>query len=199
MPTSTQEISNAEMASMCRQFANLMSAQVNVLEIFEALREGTDNAFMREVLYSVQESVEMGRSLATAFSRYPQTFSPFFISMLRQGELEGELDRVLEELAEHYESRMQSEVDIHRRPEAGAFDLETVASVFQWIFIWLVALVAVAALGAGAIFYATGPKMLPGEALPNILLLVGTILLLGVVVFSLGRQRSARAARRKKG
>jgi hypothetical protein len=47
---------------------NRDSAQVNLLDIFEALRESTDNAFLREVLYSVQESVEMGRSLATAFS-----------------------------------------------------------------------------------------------------------------------------------
>ena len=192
MPPATQEISNAEMAAMCRQFANLMAAQVNVLEIFEALRESTESAFLREIIYSVQESVEMGRSLATAFSRYPQAFSPFFISMLRQGELEGELDRVLDELAEHYESRMQNEVDTHRRPEAGVYDLQTVASFFQWIFIWLVALVAVSALGAGTIFYATGPNLLPGEAFPNIMLLVGTILLLGVVVFSMGRNRSAR-------
>src|ERR1035437_1260680 len=134
MPDTEQTISNAEMATMCRQFATLMTAQVNILEIFEALREGTENRFLREVLYSVQESVEMGRSLATAFSRYPQAFSPFFISMLRQGELEGELDRILEELAEHYETRMLSEVDTHRRPEAGGYDLQTVASVFQWLF-----------------------------------------------------------------
>ena len=105
MPDTDQMISNAEMATMCRQFATLMAAQVNILDIFEALREGTENRFLKEVLFSVQEAVEMGRSLATAFSHYPQAFSPFFISMLRQGELEGELDRVLEELSTHYETR----------------------------------------------------------------------------------------------
>jgi hypothetical protein len=191
MPTGTQEISNSEMASMCRQFSNLMAAQVNVLEIFQALRDSTESAFLREILYSVQESVEMGRSLATAFSRYPQAFSPFFISMLRQGELEGELDRILEELAEHYESRMLTEVDTHRRPEAGAYDLQTVASVFQWLFIWLVALVAFAAFGSGAVYYATVLAVLPGEPVPNIMLLIGVMLLLGVIVFSVGRKRSA--------
>ncbi len=192
MAKAPQEISNTEMAAMCRQFANLMAAQVNVLEIFQALRDGTESPFLREVLYSVQESVEMGRSLATAFSRYPQAFSPFFISMLRQGELEGELDRVLEELAEHYESRMLGEVDAHRRPEQGGYDLQTVASVFQWIFTWLVALLGIAALGAGGVYYVTGPHMLPGERLPNILLLIGTLLMLGVLVFAMGRRKSAR-------
>jgi len=192
MPEPVQEISNAEMATMCRQFATLMAAQVNILDIFEALREGTENRFLREVLYSVQEAVEMGRSLATAFSRYPQAFSPFFISMLRQGELEGELDRVLEELAEHYETRLSTEVDARRRPEAGAFDLETVAAAFQWIFTWLIGLLAAALLGAGGVYYATQTGALPGAAVPNIFLLVGLVLLLGVLVFTMGRRRRAR-------
>jgi hypothetical protein len=195
MPETDQTISNAEMATMCRQFATLMAAQVNILDIFGALREGTENRFLVEVLHSVQEAVEMGRSLATAFSRYPQAFSPFFISMLRQGELEGELDRVLEELASHYETRLAVEMDTTRRPEAGATDLQTVASLFQWFFIWIVGLISAAFLGSGIIYYATVEKALPGNAAANILLLVGLVLLLGVVVFAWGRRRGRRSAR----
>ncbi len=163
MPETDQTISNAEMATMCRQFATLMAAQVNILDIFESLREGTESRFLVEVLHSVQEAVEMGRSLASAFSRYPQSFSPFFISMLRQGELEGELDRVLEELANHYETRLTTEVETHRRPEAGATDLQTVASLFQWAFIWVVGLIAAAFLGSGLVYYATVYEALPGR------------------------------------
>ena len=190
--TTSPSVSNAEMATLCRQFSSLMAAQINILDIFGALREGTDNALLREVLYSVQEAVEMGRSLATAFSRYPDAFSPFFISMLRQGELEGELERVLAELADHYETRMTTEVDARRPAQAGAFDLQTAASAFQWIFIWLVGLLSAALLGAGGIYYVTKLGALPGEAVPNMLLLVGTVLLLGVVVFVFGRRRRAR-------
>ena len=192
MPDPEQTVSNAEMATMCRQFATLMAAQVNILDIFEALREGTENRFLVEVLHSVQEAVEMGRSLATAFSRYPQAFSPFFISMLRQGELEGELDRVLEELAAHYETRLATEVDTTRRPGAGATDLQTVASVFQWAFIWVVGLFAAAFLGSGAVYYATVYEALPGNPVANIMLLDGVVLLLGVAVFAWGRRKARR-------
>ncbi len=195
MPETDQTISNAEMATMCRQFATLMAAQVNILDIFEALREGTENRFLVEVLYSVQEAVEMGRSLATAFSRYPQSFSPFFISMLRQGELEGELDRVLEELANHYETRLTVEVDALRRPEAGATDLQTVTSLFQWVFIWVVGLISAAFLGSGIVYYATTYEAIPGRPVANMLLLVGLVLLLGVVVFAWGRRRGRKAVR----
>jgi hypothetical protein len=192
MPETEQTVSNAEMATMCRQFATLMTAQINILDIFEALREGTENRFLREVLYSVQEAVEMGRSLATAFSRYPQAFSPFFISMLRQGELEGELDKVLEELSVHYETRLATEMDATRRPEAGATDLQTVASVFQWAFIWVVGLIAAALLGSGMVYYATADSALPGNPVANIMLLDGVVLLLGVAVFAWGRRRGRR-------
>ncbi len=191
MPEQDSELTNAQLAAVCRQFASLMHAEINILDIFDTLREQTDSAFFQEVIDSVREDVEMGRTLATAFSRYPQTFSPFFISMVRQGELEGELDRTFDLLADHFESRMDETVDAHRRREEGAFDLETVAAVFQWLFIWLTALLAFAALGAGLVWYATAPDEggLPGETIPNVLLLVGFIMLLGVIVFSRGRKR----------
>ncbi len=191
MPEQDSELTNAQLATMCRQFASLIHAEINILDIFDTLREQTDSAFFKEVIDSVREDVEMGRTLATAFSRYPQTFSPFFISMVRQGELEGELDRTFDLLADHFESRMGETVDAHRRREQGTFDVETVAAAFQWLFIWLTALLAFSAIGAGLVWYATAPTEggLPGQAIPNMLLLVGFIMLLGVIVFSRGRKR----------
>ena len=191
MATETEgEVGNAEMARFCRQFSSLMHAEINILDIFDALREQTDSGLLREVIDSVREDAEMGRTLATAFSRYPQTFSPFFISMIRQGELEGELDTVLGMLADHYESRLGTQVDTDRRREAGIFDVEAAAAVFQWILIWMVALLAFCALGAGLIWYATTEELIGGATVPNVLLLVGVIMLLGVLVLARGRRRS---------
>lgn len=189
MPETEGQVTNAELATFCRQFATMMHAQINLLDIFDALREQTNNPLLREMVDSVREDAEMGRTLATAFSRYPQTFSPFFISMVRQGELEGDLDRLLGELADHYESRLGPGVDAQRRREAGAFDIEAVAAAFQWLFIWVTALLAFCAIGAGLVWYATIQGSLPGATVPNVLLLVGLIMLLGVLVFTRGRRR----------
>ncbi len=144
---------------------------------------------LRDILAHVREDAEMGRALATAFSRYPQVFSPFFISMVRQGELEGELDRVFSDLATHFETRLEEGVDATRRREGGLTDLETVASVFQWIFIWLTALVGFCSVGGGLIYYATHHAGLPGEPLPNVAIFIGLVMFLGVIVFSRGRRR----------
>jgi len=189
MPDNEMEISNSELAQFCRQFASLMHAQVNILDIFDALREQTGSALLRDILEHVREDVEMGRTLATSFSRYPQVFSPFFISMIRQGELEGELDRVLTDLATHFETRLEDGVDVERRRDGGTFDFEAVASVFQWMFIWSAFLVGFSALGAGLVYYGTGPGALPGEPAANISIFVGVVMFLGVLVFSRGRRR----------
>ncbi len=187
------KVTNAELGAVCRQFATLMKADINILEIIETLRAQTTNAFLREVLEQVQEDVEMGHTLATSFSRYPNTFSPFFITMIREGELEGEMDRVFDDLADHFESRLGDAPDARRPARAGIFDWEAAASAFQWIFIWLCALASASALGAGLIWYATGPENgagLPGHRVPNILIFVGIILALGVLLFTRGRRRS---------
>lgn len=192
MPEPEGQIGNAEMAQFCRQFSSLMHAQVNILDILDALREQTGSALMREIMEKVRDDVEMGRTLATAFSRYPQVFSPFFISMVRQGELEGELDRILADLATHFETRMEDGVDSRARRDGAGFDVEAAAAAFQWIFIWLTALVGFCAIGGALVFYATGPEGIPGEPFANIALLVGVVMFLGVVVFSLGRRRRLR-------
>ena len=80
-------------------------------------------------------------------------------------------------------------MELTRRPEAGATDLQTVASLFQWAFIWVVGLIAAAFLGSGLVYYATVYEALPGRPAANILLLVGLVLILGVVVFAWGRRR----------
>lgn len=191
MSNKEQFVTNDELAQMCRQFSSLTTANVNVLDIFDTLEAQAENAFLREVLRKVREHLEMGHTLATAFNRYPNTFSPFFITMIREGELEGELARAFEELADHFDSRLDDTVD-SRRPAGGrGADFESAAGAFQWLFIWTVALVAFCALGSGLIWYATGDGAvgLPGSRLPNMLLFVGVVMGLGVLLFSRGRKK----------
>src|SRR5512139_2443835 len=87
MPPDSSEITNAELAQFCRQFGILMQAEVNLLEGLEALKSQSTRPLLKEIIDSVRNDVEMGRTLATAFSRYPTVFSPFFVSMVRHAEI----------------------------------------------------------------------------------------------------------------
>jgi type IV pilus assembly protein PilC len=181
-------LSNSELAAFCRQFSSLMHAQINILDIFDSLKEQSENPLMREIVDSIRTDVENGRSMATAFGRYPNCFSPFFVSMIRQGELEGELDRVLEDLSTHFASRIDETADVTAREHPG-FDWERATTLLVWIFTWATALIATCALGAGLIWYATGYAGLPGDPGANILVFIGVVLLLGVILFARGRRK----------
>ncbi|MFQ6099119.1 MAG: type II secretion system F family protein, partial [Armatimonadota bacterium] len=135
MQRGASDISNAEMALFCRQFGSLVHAEVNILQVLESLKAQTEKPYFREVIDSIRRDLEMGRPLATAFSRYPQSFSPFFISMVRQGELEGELDKAFMMLAEHFETRMGARVEADRTKEAGVFDIQSAMSVLNHFFV----------------------------------------------------------------
>jgi len=182
-----RSVSNSELASLCRQFSALLHAEINILEIFEALRAQTNNPYLREILDSVREDAEMGATLAVAFSRYPQTFSPFFVSMVRQGEIEGELDRIMGELADHFDTRLEDKPDASRL-RGMAFDWETATSALLWVMAWGAVLVAACLLGTGLLIYAQ--DAVPGNLAGNVCLLVGVILLLAVLLISRGRYRS---------
>lgn len=188
MPPDEQGITNAELAIMCRQFASLMHAKINVLDIFESLREQSSSPLMREVITSVRNDVENGRTLATAFSRYPQVFSPFFISMVRQGELEGELDTTFGDLATFFETRLEDTPDVSRK-EGPLYDWEAAARSFQWIFIWLTLLGAFCLLGGGLVWYGTALGGIPGEVGPNVAIFVSVIMFLGALLFARGRKK----------
>jgi hypothetical protein len=183
-------VTNSEIAALCRQFASLIHAEINILEILEALRAQTTNGYLREAIDSVREDLEMGRTLATGFSRYPRVFSPFFVSMVRQGELEGELDRIFADLATHYEARLEDAPDTTRlRGGGGPFDWESATSLFRWALAWIAALFAVCALAVGGLIYAADLGAVPGRLSANVCILIGVIVLLGALLLARGRRR----------
>jgi len=189
MRSESSEITNAELASFCRQFGTLMQADVNLLEALEALKSQSSKPMLKEIIDSIRHDVEMGRTLATSFSRYPTVFSPFFVSMVRHAEIEGELDETFLNLADHYASRLETGVDAGRRREAPLFDWESGLNVVRWMMCWSSLLLGAMAIAIAALYYAT----LTGAYKVDMFfflafLVIGVIFLLGAIVFATRRR-----------
>lgn len=60
------------------------------------LSEQTSNAYFIEILQSVQEDIQKGNSLADSLEKYPKVFDNLFVSMIRIGEIGGNLEEVLD-------------------------------------------------------------------------------------------------------
>ncbi|MEK6674483.1 MAG: type II secretion system F family protein [Planctomycetota bacterium] len=91
---------NEQVAEVARYLALLLRAGVTITDALEVItRRRTGRLTL--VLKNVRESVANGEALADALARHPLWFGPLFVSAVRMGQLSGNLDEALTELAEH--------------------------------------------------------------------------------------------------
>lgn len=86
-----------------RQMYTLNKAGVPILRAFAGLQASAEKPAMADVLEDVRAGLDQGRDMATSLARHPKVFSPFYVSMVRVGEMTGKLTEVFLRLAEHLE------------------------------------------------------------------------------------------------
>jgi general secretion pathway protein F len=89
-----------EITMMTRQLATLVSAGFPLVSALDALVPQTKSHGFKRILAQTKESIVEGNSFAQALSRYPGTFTPLYVNMVRAGESSGTLEIVLERLAD---------------------------------------------------------------------------------------------------
>ncbi len=85
----------------CFHLQQTLHAGVPVLEGLQDLRDSSGNGRLGEVAASLHESIEGGKTLSEALCEFPGVFGDVFISLIRAGELSGELDSILDRLGEN--------------------------------------------------------------------------------------------------
>ncbi|HZP91713.1 MAG TPA: type II secretion system F family protein [Burkholderiales bacterium] len=91
-------ITRQDLITFCFDMEQISRAGIPVIEGLRDLREGMDNPRFREVLTSVLEDIEGGKTLSQALATFPRVFNPVFASLVRAGELTGRLTEVFENL-----------------------------------------------------------------------------------------------------
>jgi type IV pilus assembly protein PilC len=94
-------VSNKEVVILSRQMATLFQAQVSALRIFRLIGAQTENAELQKQLTEVADLIQGGSLISAALSRYPDTFSDFYVNMVRAGEESGKLDETFNYLADY--------------------------------------------------------------------------------------------------
>src|SRR5690606_29147094 len=88
-----------EKVTFIRNLATMLKAGFPVSRALNALVEQTNNPTFRNALSDVAAGVNKGQSLADSMSRHPKIFTPVFISVVRVGEVSGNLEAALLNLA----------------------------------------------------------------------------------------------------
>jgi general secretion pathway protein F len=100
-------VSKPEIAAFTRKMATLLKAGIPLAEAFGALVEQAQNIRFKVPLGEVRAAVNEGTALADAMAKHPKIFDELYVSMVRAGEVAGNLDAVLTRLAEFLESQQK--------------------------------------------------------------------------------------------
>lgn len=89
----------------CRQLATMIDAGLPLVQGLEALEEQqAQNKVFADVIRSVKEDVEGGKSLSDALEKHPRTFSALIVNLVRAGENSGTLAEIMDRIAKYLES-----------------------------------------------------------------------------------------------
>ncbi len=82
----------------------MISAGIPLLESLEILHEQCTEPGFRIALDRIIDKVRSGSDFSTALSDYPKCFSKIYVNMVKAGEASGQLDTILNRLAEYLEA-----------------------------------------------------------------------------------------------
>ena len=96
-------ISPLDIAIFSRQLATMLSAGIPLVQSFEIVGSGHENAAMQKLIMAVKGDVEGGSSLTEALAKHPLYFDDLFINLVDAGEQAGALETLLDKIATYKE------------------------------------------------------------------------------------------------
>ncbi|MDK9725780.1 MAG: type II secretion system F family protein [Sterolibacteriaceae bacterium MAG5] len=97
------KILHVDVLLFTRQIYTLLKAGVPIMRALAGLQESSMNPAMKTVLGQIRESLDAGRELSMSLARHPKVFTPFYLSMVRVGEMTGRLEEIFLRLFDHME------------------------------------------------------------------------------------------------
>jgi type IV pilus assembly protein PilC len=96
-------ITPMDIAIFSRQLATMMKAGVPLVQSFEIVGNGHENANMQEMILAIKSDIEGGNSLTESLRKFPLHFDDLFCNLVQAGEHAGILDSILDKVATYKE------------------------------------------------------------------------------------------------
>lgn len=131
-------ITRPELITFCFHLEQLARAGVPIIESLADLRDSLESPRFREIIASMIESIEGGKTLSQALAEHPQTFDEVMVHLIRAGEETGSVPHVLNNLLESL--KWQDELAAHTKKLImyPAFLGTVVIAVVMFMMIYLV-------------------------------------------------------------
>ena len=95
-----RKVKIGDLAMFSRQLQTLLESGIPLTRALHTLSYQTTNRDLSQVLNQTAQSVDSGMSFSDSLMNFPDVFSSMYINMIKSGEVSGNLDEVLKQLAD---------------------------------------------------------------------------------------------------
>ena len=106
LPIFSPIIKKINLARFARTTSSLLKTDIMIIKSFQIAANVMGNVHYRDALMEMSDKIKKGGTINEVVANYPKLFPPVVAQMIAVGEDTGELDYILEELAEFYEGEI---------------------------------------------------------------------------------------------
>lgn len=106
MPLFGNIAQKAAVARFCRTLQTLLSSGVNIIDAIDICRATVDNAVIEESVKKIRSEVESGKTMGQVLAKF-EVFPKMAVQMIAVGESTGNLDKMLEKIADFYDEEVE--------------------------------------------------------------------------------------------
>lgn len=127
-----------ELVLFTRQLSTMIGAGLSLIESIEVLADQAETPGLKTTCQRLSSELRAGSDLSSAMEQCPKAFSPLYISMVRAGEASGQMDVILERLAEYTEAAEELRREVKSAMTYPVISLALVLGITAFLMIGVV-------------------------------------------------------------
>lgn len=131
-------VKKGELEVFTRQLATMLGAGIPMLEALEILADQAESPGFAFCLDRVVDEIRSGADLSKALESHKRVFSHIYVSMIRAGEVSGQIDIILQRLAEYLEAAAHLRNEIKSAMTYPVISLVLVIGIASFLMIGIV-------------------------------------------------------------
>lgn len=133
-----ERIKPEELMFFSRQMYTLLKAGVPIMRALAGLRESAASKAFAGIVGQVRESLDAGQALASALGSHPRVFTPFYVNMVRVGEMTGRLEEIFLRMFHHLEFDKFMREQVRSAVRYPSFVLATMAAALVIVNLFVI-------------------------------------------------------------
>src|SRR5689334_10643243 len=90
------------------QLAVMIRAGISIRAAIEGIGDQVENPKFKQMLVQMKRDVESGKQFSDALMRYPKSFSPLYVNMVKASELSGGFSKMLDRIATYLAQQIET-------------------------------------------------------------------------------------------